>query len=856
MANGSLQTRWLPPTGGVTNSLSLRFLNENRAGDGGFLQRSGTKIVRSNSGKEFKIRGTHVIWQSAMPSASDAPDVAKTMADLGYNWVRFNGDEKLRSTSSSGFFWDSTAADYITFDTTVGTDNFLTRMDFFREELAKQGIYTCFSMNDLTPYPAAQRPVAYQSDTWPGSNNYGKGIYWLDVIKTKYKLYLKNYLTRPSAVTGVPPILDPSFGMVYLLNEDSAVSAWSANYWTPAKLSGQARTDMIALWSAYAQSQGQSAQTEMLADSGAAWGSASTYDLAGTPLQTVWMQWLASVDSAYTQEMYAYIRSLGFQALIMFSTANYISKIDYQTDILTSHCYTSDYTAGTVTDTTNLTRTAGNNVGTVASAGTIAIGHSISGATGWPTDTYVTNVSGTTITFDQAALSNGTTSTAFTRPVTDTAGHMIANHTAGILAYNFSSVRDYTKPYFCDEVGLTGALGSGRLAACYLPHIAVLSGLQNTNGYAHFCYLAPQNYPATINTNNYSYPSLHSESRLPSAMLGIMITNLLFEKGYVSPLTQDAYLNLNYSTIISTMVTKKSGSVSDLDFGTNLQSLLIQRLRGMRYTGVNGDDNSSGYSASLPSAINFPGTSTVTTITGNSGDKTTWNRSSGSGTYIIHESNYDLLYYGILPTSFTSINGITIEFPVTLSQTCTTTSGSAVVTVTDGTAWSIGDHVIIAGVNFTSSNKHHIARVADISGNNLTLVTQGGNTGIVAATCDASVGPGAVITRPQWGVFGLCSMDGTTLGNGKAMMVCFGDWYPVGFKLLSNTEVASANLSKFPNLKNVGSDARPYVDVPVGKVTFPTSVRASAMDSNGKLSTIGKSTAISISQNPAYLIEK
>jgi len=868
--NGGHRAQWLLPVKGAANPASLRFLNEPNAGDGGFIRRSGNRMIHSNTGQRFRARGSQLGWQAAFPSVANAPQVAKTLADLGVNYIRLVGDEKLHGTpTTSGFWFDNTAADYMTFDTTPDPDNFLRLWDNFQYELKKVGIYVCLCLYDIKPYPAATRPLAYQGDTWPGPGNYGKGIHILDVNKNQAKAYLYNLLTRPNSVTGIAPINDPAYSDVYIINEASVTQAWyqsaSSNNFDTVRLIGQARTDMVARWNAFAASYTPSLGPfpDMVAYQAPAWNGGPVWATASVDEQTAFMQWLEYEDRIYAEEMYAYIRSIGWKAVIRISTANYVPISQQANDCLTTHCYAAGVSGGvTPILTTSTTRVIDSPVVTVVSAAGLYIGCQVQAITGMPQAGYIIGIAGLNITLNAPCTTPGTTSTSWYTPFQETSLNYIADHTASTIAANFTQVRDFNKPYITDEIGMKSSGGGvGLTSACYYAYLSLLVGLHDTDGYACFIYLAPQTYPAEgLNENTYAASSLHSEMAMGQSLLGLMVLNLLTEKGYMSPLTGEVPIKINYANLIARMVAIRGATAYALPTGIVGASQLLQKRTGLIYTGVGGEDTTGTACVDqYPTAINFSGVGVKTTVIARDGDKYTWDRSRDGGTWAAHESTRDLVYFNVLPTSFTSaINGVTIAFPPTLSVTGTCTSGSAVITVPDASSWQIGDYVAIAGVYFLSSNPQRIARVCDINigTNQLTLCTEGGFGGFAPALAQQSFPGTAAITRPQWGVFALISMDGSPLGQGKSLMICNGTSWPMDMRILTNTEYANSNCAAYPNGQYISAPGhRGYTDLPVGKITFPNAVRAVSVDAEGKIMTVANNaTSFGLVKNPLYII--
>lgn len=864
MSRGGMQrAAWLPPMLGNNNPISLRFLNENRAGDGGFIVRKDNRMIHSATGERFKMRGTHLTGQARFLPDDSAKNVAKTLADCGFNYIRSQGDSTLANRSSgNGDFWDLAAADYTTFDTTPGDDNFLVRWDWTREWFAQEGIYWGMMLSYNRPYPAVQRPLAYQADIWPGSNGFGFGLYAFEPLRTWHRDYWTRFLTRPSAATGVALVDDPSMMMVYLHNEEGICDTWnrSTNYFSPANFSGQLRTDMIALWDTYAQSHGAPAQGELINPLAGSWGAgapdwtgAASVSTADGTLQHTWIRWLMELEHAAHTSDYEFLRSLGVKCIIQISTGNYISPYSNVGDTVTMHNYVSTITTGASAGSINLTRTSGSNIATTASTGAVVFGDTISTGLGFPTGSYVTNVvTNTSVTLNNAATSSGgPTASSFTHMCSGNSGSIepLADHTMGVFVFQSASYRDLSRPYLQDEWGFRQHAMWG---STWWPYSSIIQQLQDYDGSAGFMWGGGYGYPTTSLTQSWRpITGIGDSAHDPSAVLGQMVHNLMFEKGYLSPLPNTTELTVSFNTLMQQGVVFKS-----LGFGTNrIVTLsgtpqLVTKI-GVAYTADPAQDNLATFTLPTPASLS----TNIYTINGVNGDIITYDRTQTSGNRLIWEHPKGLIFVNCLPPSYTSsVNGVTIEFPYTLTQTCNITSGSANIVVSDGTAWNLGDMVQIVGQNFLSSNKQNVAIVTNINGNTLSLITQGGNTGVVAATANQTVS-GATINRVQYGVFALISLDDKPLGQGQMMLACYSSVWPESMKWFSNDEVANANLQKFPSYFDFGDSARCGIDLPVGRITMPNTVSVTSVDSEGKeMSVAKKTTSFGLVKNPLYLV--
>ena len=196
--------------------VDLRFLNEQVAGESGYVTRSkdGNDFVLGN-GKpaRFWALNTSVYGKKS----ADLDRHAKFLAKRGCNMVRFHGNLTLKAGNIADInkderdqLWHCVAA------------------------MKKQGIYTTFS-----PYWAMSsnlKPAMGELDSAGGGN---AGLLFFDKkLQEAYKSWMKQVLTEKNPLTGIPLAEDPALAILQLQNEDSLL------FWTSQGIKGAAGTEL------------------------------------------------------------------------------------------------------------------------------------------------------------------------------------------------------------------------------------------------------------------------------------------------------------------------------------------------------------------------------------------------------------------------------------------------------------------------------------------------------------------------------------------------------------------------------------------------------------------------------------
>ncbi|HEY3863474.1 MAG TPA: hypothetical protein VGO59_16475 [Verrucomicrobiae bacterium] len=193
--------------------LDLRALNENAAGQRGF-------VTRSADGNDFAFSGGGAVRFWAVNDAfygSDPARHARFLAKRGVNMVRFhcnitptNDDLMSIDQGERDRVWKGVAA------------------------MKKEGIYVTFS-----PYwagPARVKPSMGILDSGGGGN---WGLLFFDSkLQAAYKSWMKQVLTEKNPWTGIPLSQDPALAIIEIQNEDSLL------FWTSQGIKGAAKKEL------------------------------------------------------------------------------------------------------------------------------------------------------------------------------------------------------------------------------------------------------------------------------------------------------------------------------------------------------------------------------------------------------------------------------------------------------------------------------------------------------------------------------------------------------------------------------------------------------------------------------------
>ena len=206
-------------TFGKDSLIDLRYLNENEAGESGFLQ-ADSDVFKLGNGKPVKFWGLNAGSPTGM-SKDQMDYAAQRFAKYGINLVRVQAAFVDRSSS----------------DPTKLDANATDKLFYYVNALKKQGIYM-----DLSTYFVLGFPIQ-ASDGIPGTEDVmGKTPFSLLIfephLQANYKAWIKQLMTTKSPYSGKTLAEETSVAVYEIQNEDSFFF-WTFN---PATLGQGPRT--------------------------------------------------------------------------------------------------------------------------------------------------------------------------------------------------------------------------------------------------------------------------------------------------------------------------------------------------------------------------------------------------------------------------------------------------------------------------------------------------------------------------------------------------------------------------------------------------------------------------------------
>ena len=183
--------------------LDLRYLNEDVAGENGFVQLSkdGESFVTEHGGP-IRFWATGGGNKSRRMNALELARHARFLAKKGVNMIRFHGE--IHSVTDDIFETNKDELDAI-----------WKMVAIFKQE----GIYTTIS--PFWPRFLDTIPPAWNLGDYSGSKIKPWGLlYFNDRFQEAYKSWLTDLYTLPNPYTGIPLKDDPAVGLIQMLNED------------------------------------------------------------------------------------------------------------------------------------------------------------------------------------------------------------------------------------------------------------------------------------------------------------------------------------------------------------------------------------------------------------------------------------------------------------------------------------------------------------------------------------------------------------------------------------------------------------------------------------------------------------
>lgn len=201
----------IPPLENKVNAVHIgQLVLDAPAGRHGFCQVKGDHFVFTD-GTRARFWGTNITFDAACPSKELAPQIAQRLAKLGCNIVRFHSIDHKRALLK-----EPRGAKEL-------NSEMLDRLDFFINELKKQGIYYEFSLHNAVVFTSA---LGFpEGDRTPPL---GKiiALFYPKAIEVE-QTYARRLLTHKNPYTGLRYADDPALALVEMLNENSLWGAWA-----------------------------------------------------------------------------------------------------------------------------------------------------------------------------------------------------------------------------------------------------------------------------------------------------------------------------------------------------------------------------------------------------------------------------------------------------------------------------------------------------------------------------------------------------------------------------------------------------------------------------------------------------
>ena len=183
--------------------------NAERAGAAGHVTIEDGRFVVG--GERMRFLGTNLTFADAFPEKERAPEIARRMAAMGINIVRFHHLDRHHAPRG---IWDPAHEDHQHIDAEQ-----LDRLDWLIYQLREHGIYSNINLHVSRQFGEA--------DGFPDPHlrpRYDKGIcYFEPRMIVLQKKYARELLTHVNPYTGNAYVDEPCVAMVEITNENSAL---------------------------------------------------------------------------------------------------------------------------------------------------------------------------------------------------------------------------------------------------------------------------------------------------------------------------------------------------------------------------------------------------------------------------------------------------------------------------------------------------------------------------------------------------------------------------------------------------------------------------------------------------------
>ena len=188
--------------------LCMAAANVAPAGQSGFVRVKDGRFV-DGRGERLRLLGTNVTFATAFPDKEQAPPIARRMAAMGFNVVRFHHmDNAVRPRG----IWDPAFKDKQHLDAEQ-----LDRLDWFIYQLKQSGIYANLNLHVSRTLGPAE---GFPEDATLGNYNKGLDNFVAGMIQ-KQREYARDLLTHENPYTKTRYVNEPCVALVEMNNENS-----------------------------------------------------------------------------------------------------------------------------------------------------------------------------------------------------------------------------------------------------------------------------------------------------------------------------------------------------------------------------------------------------------------------------------------------------------------------------------------------------------------------------------------------------------------------------------------------------------------------------------------------------------
>lgn len=216
----------------------MSYLNEKPAGKNGPITARNGHFYEGASTKRVRFLATNLGARAAFPTKEEAPLIAKRLAKLGINLVRFH--HMNNGWDPEGSVWKK-GRTFVEIDPAM-----LDRFDFFVAELKKQGIYSNVNLQVSREYvPELGFPEEVRQIP-----SFQKKVDKVDrKMISLQKQYARDLIGRKNPYTGMSYAADPAI-MVVEINNENSLCGWPGEQpgtgidaWPP-----YFRNQVVTLW--------------------------------------------------------------------------------------------------------------------------------------------------------------------------------------------------------------------------------------------------------------------------------------------------------------------------------------------------------------------------------------------------------------------------------------------------------------------------------------------------------------------------------------------------------------------------------------------------------------------------------